>query len=276
MSINIKSIRDRIGIDLGSSMPIEDGLIYASEADFRFVDTRIGDVTNKFESFNKSRVSKIRNLLESKDLVVGLHTLSAVNMAEFAPYLSEAVDNYIKSYIDIAKLIDANWVGVHAGFHFTDDYERRKNAGLERLKRMGDYAAKKGVNLLLENMNPEPQDAEVHYLACDVEETKFYFDNLPHENIRWSYTINHAHIIPVGIQGFYKAISPKRLSEVRLADNKGDKEEHLQPGQGNIDFNKMFHMIEKDGFKGHYMLAFGNHNDMRVGRDFLIDQLRNI
>ena len=45
--INIKSIRDRIGIDLGSSMLIEDGLIYASKADIRFVDMRIGNVTNK-------------------------------------------------------------------------------------------------------------------------------------------------------------------------------------------------------------------------------------
>lgn len=276
MSINIKSIKDRIGIDLGSSIPIEDGLVYASEADFRFVDIRIGDVRNKFESFDKYRVSKIRNLLESKDLIMGLHTLSAVNMAEFAPYLSEAVDAYIKSYIDIAKLLDANWVEVHAGFHFTGDYERRKNAGLERLKRMGDYAAKQGVKLLLENMNPEPKNAEVHYLACDVEETKFYFDNLPHENIRWSYTVNHAHIIPVGIEGFYNAFGCNRLSEVRLADNKGDKEEHLQPGKGNIDFNKMFEMIENDGFKGHYMLAFGNHDDMRIGRDFLIDQLKNM
>ena len=35
--INIKNIRNRIGIDLGSSMPIEDGLIYASKADFRFL-----------------------------------------------------------------------------------------------------------------------------------------------------------------------------------------------------------------------------------------------
>jgi len=197
-------------------------------------------------------------------------------MAEFAPYLSEAVDAYIKSYIDIAKLLDANWVEVHAGFHFTGDYERRKNAGLERLKRMGDYAAKQGVKLLLENMNPEPKNAEVHYLACDVEETKFYFDNLPHENIGWSYTVNHAHIIPVGIEGFYNAFGSTRLSEVRLADNKGDKEEHLQPGKGNIDFNKMFQMIENDGFKGHYMLAFGSHDDMRVGRDFLIDKLKNM
>ena len=45
--INIKSIRDRIGIELGLSMPIEDDLIQASKADFRFVDMRIGNVTNK-------------------------------------------------------------------------------------------------------------------------------------------------------------------------------------------------------------------------------------
>ena len=276
MSINLKNIKNRIGIDLGASIAIEDGLIYASNADFRFVDIRIGDVKNKFESFDKYRISKVRNLKESKDLIIGLHTLSAVNMAEFAPYLSEAVDDYIKSYIDVAKLIDANWVEVHAGFHFTGDYERRKLAGLERLKRMGDYAAKQGVKLFLENMNPEPVNAEVHYLACDVEETRFYFDNLPHENISWSYTVNHAHIIPVGIEGFYNAFGGKRLAEVRLADNKGDKEEHLQPGKGNIDFNKMFQMFENDGFKGHYMLAFGNHNDMKSGRDFLIEQLASV
>ena len=276
MSINLKNIKNRIGIDLGASIAIEDGLIYASNADFRFVDIRIGDVKNKFESFDQHRISKVRNLIESKDLIIGLHTLSAVNMAEFAPYLSEAVDDYIKSYIDVAKLIDANWVEVHAGFHFTGDYERRKLAGLERLKRMGDYAAKQGVKLFLENMNPEPVNAEVHYLACDVEETRFYFDNLPHENISWSYTINHAHIIPVGIEGFYNAFGGKRLAEVRLADNKGDKEEHLQPGKGNIDFNKMFQMFENDGFKGHYMLAFGNHNDMKSGRDYLIEQLASV
>lgn len=276
MSINLKNIKNRIGIDLGASIAIEDGLIYASNADFRFVDIRIGDVKNKFESFDKYRISKVRNLIETKDLIIGLHTLSAVNMAEFAPYLSEAVDDYIKSYIDVAKLIDANWVEVHAGFHFTGDYERRKLAGLERLKRMGDYAAKQGVKLFLENMNPEPVNAEVHYLACDVEETRFYFDNLPHENISWSYTVNHAHIIPVGIEGFYNAFGGKRLAEVRLADNKGDKEEHLQPGKGNIDFKKMFQMFENDGFKGHYMLAFGNHNDMKSGRDYLIEQLESV
>jgi hypothetical protein len=45
MSINIKSIKDRIGIDLGSSIPIEDGLVYASEADFRFVDILYSSVS---------------------------------------------------------------------------------------------------------------------------------------------------------------------------------------------------------------------------------------
>jgi hypothetical protein len=38
----------------------------------------------------------------------------------------------------------------------------------------------------------------------------------------------------------------------------------------------MFQMIENDGFKGHYMLAFGSHNDMREGRDYLIEQLKKM
>ena len=32
--INIKSVRDKIGIEIGSSMPIEDGLIYVSKPIF--------------------------------------------------------------------------------------------------------------------------------------------------------------------------------------------------------------------------------------------------
>ena len=35
-------------------------------------------------------------------------------------------------------------------------------------------------------------------------------------------------------------------------------------------------MFENDGFKGHYMLAFGNHNDMKSGRDYLIEQLASV
>ena len=127
-----------------------------------------------------------------------------------------------------------------------------------------------GVRLLLENMNPEPADAEVRYLACDIPECERFFAALDPEVFGWSFTANHAHMLPVGVEGFYRHFGPARMAEVRLADNRGAKEEHLFPGEGNMDFNALFRLIEGEGYRGHYMLAFGGPDDMRAGRDKLV------
>ncbi|MFW5834484.1 MAG: sugar phosphate isomerase/epimerase family protein [Pseudomonadota bacterium] len=272
MRTSSEELRQRIGIDFGARLPIEEALGLAADWAFSHVDVRLGDTGNVFETFDGTRCDRVRRQLDAHGIKLGLHTLSAVNMAETAPFLAEAVDDYLQRYVDLAAPLGAEWIVVHAGFHFTGDYERRMQAGLERLARLGDYAAERGVVLLLENMNPEPADAEVRYLACDVEETGFYFDRLPHPNIRWSFTVNHAHMLPVGIEGFYRAFGGARLSEVRLADNRGGKEEHLYPGEGTVDFAAMFDLLEGDGYRGHYMLAFGTPDDMRTGRDLLVDR----
>ena len=259
-------IIDRIGIDLGAAMPVEGALAWAGLHDIRSIDVRLGDAGNAFASFDAARRHRVRDLVERLDVKLGLHTLSAVNVAEFAPFLSEAVDAYLRTYIDLAGPMGAQWIVVHAGYHFTDDYARRRDAGLERLARIGDYARARNVTLLLENMNPEPVDAEVRYLAHDVDECRFYFDRLDPEAIGWSFTVNHAHMIAPGIAKFFEAFGPDRLGEVRLADNRGGKEEHLLPGEGTIDFPATFSMIEGSGFKGPYTLAFGTPDDMIAGR----------
>jgi sugar phosphate isomerase/epimerase len=61
-----------------------------------------------------------------------------------------------------------------------------------------------------------------------------------------------------------------RSGEVRRADNRGDKEEHLQPGEGTIDFKAMFEAIAGAGYGGHYVLAFGSIEDMKQGREYLV------
>lgn len=50
--------------------------------------------------------------------------------------------------------------------------------------------------------------------------------------------------MPEGIDGFLDAFGIDRIGEVRLADNVGDKEVHLSPGRGNIDFESMFRRLE--------------------------------
>ena len=42
--------------------------------------------------------------------------------------------------IDIGRKLPAEWVVVHGGYHFTDDYGLRKQASINRLKRAVAYA----------------------------------------------------------------------------------------------------------------------------------------
>ncbi len=86
--------------------------------------------------------------------------------------------------------------------------------------------------------------------------------------------MNHAHLLPEGIDGFLDAIDLGRCGEVRLADNRGDREQHLGPGEGTIDFGRMFRRLEGEGYRGHYMMAFGSLEDMPKGREALVRSAR--
>ena len=264
---------DRIGIDIGIKHSVEDGLRWAATHGLRYVDFRLDTGPEAFAAFTAERCAALRTQAEAAGITIGLHTLSAVNIAEYAPYLAEAADQYLRAYIDIAKALNAGWVDVHAGYHFTSDVAQRTAAGLERLQRAVDYAEAQGVLLLLENLNWEPEHAEVHYLAHNLAECQYYFDAIDSPHLRWAFTVNHAALVPEGIDGFLDQMGLARCEEVRLADSHGRYEEHLFPGAGQIDFRQLFHRIEQDPqFHGHYMCAFGSLEMMLEGRAYLAQE----
>jgi sugar phosphate isomerase/epimerase len=168
------TLKERIGIDLGGRIRLEEGLAWAAERHFRYVDICLDNAPNELGSFDDARAKGVRDLLEKHGIHLGLHTLSAVNVAETSPFLRDAVDEYLRAYVDLSRRLGAEWIVVHAGYHFTSDYEQRKRAALERLRRIADHAGKAGARLLLENMNPEPKDAEVRYLGHDAAECRFF------------------------------------------------------------------------------------------------------
>lgn len=266
---------DRMGMDTGKKLPLEEAIRWAAANGVRFLDVQIDLAPNALAEI-PARAGRIRELCEETNVRLGLHTLSGVNVAEVSPHVSEAVDAYLRGYIDAAAETGAGWVVVHAGYHFTADYDVRRQAALERLKRAAGYAEERGVTLLLENTNREPERAEVQYLFCSLEELRWYADRLTSPNLRMSFTANHAHLYPEGVAGFVEAIDMSRVDEVRLADCRGTYEEHLNPGEGTMDFADMFRRIEAKGFTGWYMHQYGELDDMLRGRAYLLEEARKV
>lgn len=265
------TLLERIGIDFGRRLPLEQAIAWAAEHAVRFIDVQLDTGQNRVSEISDARASAICRQREEAGLTLGLHTLSAVNVAEYSPFVSEAVDEYMRAYIDVAPKLGASWIVVHAGYHFSADVKPRMEAGRDRLKRMAEYAEKQGARLLLENLNKEPVDAEVHYLAHTIEEWHYYYSSIQSPALALSFTANHAHLMPEGVQGFVDSIPLERVEEVRLADCfRNGHEQHLRPGEGDFDFGALFSLLEGRGYRGHYMNAFGTIEDMEQARHDMV------
>jgi sugar phosphate isomerase/epimerase len=267
----VMNLIDRIGVDVGRKLTLEDAVEWAAEHRVRYIDIQLDTGDNALGTISGIRGARVKEMCERHGVHLGLHTASAVNVAEYAPIVSDAVEAYLKAYVDASVRLGAKWIVMHAGFHFTSDKAQRMQAGRERLQRVIAHAENKGALILLENLNKEPDDAEVHYLAHTVEEWRYYFDALHSSAFKLSFTANHAHLVPEGVPGFIDAIDLSRVEEVRLADCfRNGYEEHLKPGAGDLDFGDMFRRLEGGGFKGHYTNAFGSLDDMLAARTYLL------
>jgi sugar phosphate isomerase/epimerase len=265
------NLKDRIGIDLGRRIRLEEGIEWAAKNGVRYLDIQLDTAANALTTFDDARAAGVRTACERHGIHLGLHTLSAVNVAEYSPFVSEAMDQYLRSYVDIYPKLGAKWIVAHGGYHFTADKQMRMEAALDRLKRLVAYAETKGARILLENHNTEPETAEIHYVPVSFEEWRYFFDGIQSPNFRLSFTVNHAHLIPEGVAGFCDALDFGRVDEVRLADCvRLGHEVHLKPGDGDLDFGDMFRRIEGKGFTGHYTNAFGTLDDMLAARDYLV------
>lgn len=84
--------------------------------------------------------------------------------------------------------------------------------------------------------------------------------------------MNHSHLVPDGVQGFLGAFGIGRIGEDRLADNTGEYEVHMIPGEGTIDFAEMFRELESAGYNGHYSMAYGSLEEKISSREWLVTQ----
>lgn len=256
-----------IGIDVGEKLPIEEAVEWAERHRVRIIDVQLDGGDNAATRIDAQRACLIRDRCERYGIRLGLHTSSAVNVAELAPLVDDAVDAYLKAYVDAAERLGAGWIVIHAGYHFSSHVTRRMQAGLDRLRRVIAYAEAKNTRLLLENLNKEPADAEVHYLAHSIDEWRWYYEKIQSPAFGLSFTANHAHLVGEGVEGFLAEMPLDLVAEVRLADCfRNGKEEHLLPGQGDFDFSGLFSTLKARGYQGHYMNAFGSLDDMLLSR----------
>ena len=141
----------------------------------------------------------------------------------------EAMDEF-KRAIDVAEDLPFPRMVLHMGGSRETADPRKRDAAFSTLEHLVLHAKHVGVTLCVENTLSEL--AQPAYLRAFVDETRL-------TGLRFNFDIGHANLgdEPDG-ERIAKAFEPMRelVASVHLHDNHGEKDEHLPPYDGSIDW----------------------------------------
>lgn len=220
-----------------------------SEAGFQGIE--IFCARSHFEYTLKQEVRAMAGSLEAHRLrLVSLHAptsrdLSA--MRESGTPLSicevervrriEAMDE-LKRVIDVADDLPYARLILHMGGSRENDDPRKRDAAFSSLEHLILHARHAGVTICVENTLSEMGNPD--YLRAFVDETRL-------SGLRFNFDIGHANLAELPEEErLEKSFVPLResVSSVHLHDNHGEKDEHLPPYDGSIQWPSAIKLLK--------------------------------
>jgi sugar phosphate isomerase/epimerase len=149
----------------------------------------------------------------------------------------EAMDE-LKRVIDVAEDLPYSRLILHMGGPRETADPRKRDAAFSSLEHLVLHAHHRGVTIAVENTTSEMGDPA--YLRAFVDETRL-------TGLRFNFDIGHAHVADgPEAERIEKAFAPLRELAVsaHIHDNHGDKDEHLPPYDGTIDWESAVQILK--------------------------------
>lgn len=222
--------------------PFEEAL-----TDMALAGTRCIELTDEgSHALSRRRVERLLELRASYGLRYAVHAPFAdVNIAAGDAAIREAVLRRLEASIRWASALEAKALVFHPGAttameHFYPGAAWRLN--LESVRRLLKFAADYGVPAMIENV-PEP----FPFLMKSVEEFSRFYGEVGLD-VRMVLDVAHAHLRGE-TEEFLRRFGD-RIGHIHVSDNHGKMDEHLQVGEGSIDWERTMAAVKAARFDG--------------------------
>jgi sugar phosphate isomerase/epimerase len=148
----------------------------------------------------------------------------------------EAMDE-LKRVIDVAEVLPFSRMILHMGGSRETADPRKRDAAFSSLEHLTLHARHAGVTICVENTNTEM--GEPSYLRSFIDETRL-------NGLRINFDIGHAHLVDgPEAERIEKSFEPLRelIAGAHIHDNHGEKDEHLPPYDGSIDWTAALKLL---------------------------------
>jgi len=201
-------------------------------------------------------IVQIRNLLKKKKLEI-----SAFIPAQFRYPTNLCIENkkirmdslqYIKNSIDTGVSLGAKIITVCPGHSiYPQSYNNAWNLLKESLLELVEYAEGKNAVLALEPAHLYETDL---IITCD--DAIRIIEEVGLDNLKVLLDIGHLNVNKEPLIDVVRKLG-NLLIHIHIDDNNGLMDEHLIPGDGNINFIPFFQELKKAGYKGYLAVELG-------------------
>jgi sugar phosphate isomerase/epimerase len=149
----------------------------------------------------------------------------------------EAMDEF-KRAIDVSEDLPFSRMVLHMGGSREEADPRKRDAAFSTLEHLVLHAHHAGVTLAVENTTSEM--GEPAYLRAFVDETRL-------TGLRFNFDVGHANLADgPAEERLERSFAPMKdlVASLHLHDNHGDKDEHLLPYEGSIDWDAAIPLLK--------------------------------
>jgi sugar phosphate isomerase/epimerase len=194
---------------------------YSTRADVRSMALALADCRLQLASLHAP---------SSRDLSVNREGGTPLSITEVERVRRVEAMDELKRVLDVAEDLPFSRLILHMGGSREAANPRKRDAAFSSLEHLTLHAKHLGVTVCIENTTSEM--GEPGYLRAFVDETRL-------SRLRFNFDIGHAHLAegPVADR-VAKSFEPLRnlVASAHIHDNHGEKDEHLAPYDGTIDW----------------------------------------
>lgn len=210
-------------------------------------------VDSEHHTLDKQRIRGLREVV-SLGFKLTLHCPYDpwINIADREPTRRRQSIARMRESIDAAAELEALSFTLHPGGYRGLDEDKKKMSILnaDAITSLYDYASSRGIELSLENMPPN-----LDYFMVTPNE----FLALKEEgglDLKVTFDAGHANL--GGLVDSFLSSLVSDISEVHVHDNRGGFDEHLDIGQGSINWTKIIRELASRGLQVNYVLETYN------------------
>ncbi len=210
-------------------------------------------------TYKKETLEKIKDIAGDLEIILHLmpHRYNQVkelagkvfDLASLDTNIRKFSINEVRKSFEMAKQLCSKIVTVHGGFcKNQNQYKENLDALRNSLKELNVYA--KEVKLCLENLPVTDHFGnKIAEILKSPEDLNYAVKDL--ENIGITFDTGHANTIKSPKEFFNELY---KVWNIHIHDNKGDKDDHLPLGEGNINWEEFLNLLKEDNYQGYSCL----------------------